>query len=1011
MANQKFIIPEISAQSILSSASGTEDGWRFSFRADEPSKEYLVEQTQQDACPIFYQALKLLNVEIGNASSVCNLLSEIFVYIDFTGIFDRRPVGKVSENQRKAEWMFRPEGIFIDFGKGLRRYLAFERSASMSRGSRLCFVREDMYAPLRERIMLGMHIGNCQLSKLYAYNALMLTSGERREIEGLLSEKRIIVIENPTSIVKNAHIVTVKDDGTENTMRKYTRVETTADVEVLEFDGEGLISKELAHKFDTDNRHHSFQIRLPYIKGVVHEVDFKSLFAELRVPYIRDIWGNHHDPKDVDMILTKSMFKGFTWMTENGLTWAEYLERCRRYDHALYISGRDKLGAQTTTELNYQFLNTLALTDEEFRPRDLPPGWDRSPNTDPRQWVTKTTEAAYYDLVADDSGRKAYFSAVADDDELPFNDKKRQRAKLAQKNPLFLEERIYTKELENRAESVLKNYGIGKLLVTGDNRYLSDDLMRLLAFLVKEVVGEGNTYRLLQKEFLTDNEIYAPEQAFPPQEQYTLLRSPHIARNEEALVRPLENIGNIRQKYLSHLRYVLMIDSRSLIPERLGGADYDGDMVKTIADPLINACVLRGYKDGTVLPVLKIPAAEPLIADAEDWKARFEMVKVTFSNRVGLISNTALRRGILAYNENTDGAVREQSRQATETLAILTGLEIDSAKTGIRPDLTEYLEENKGRKSLFLRYKGIVGDNDNEKKWYEESQKKRVRKFIASVDWDAVSSNLERLPYYAYMLEKETKKHKTKPAPDDALFTFAKAPGWKDSLDPALTDRIQSLIVDYGKAKDRCRYLKHLPKEYKRKPDIDRILFSRGQDNTFLADELYACFDGANPEQIRRARFQLNALNWHLTPPEDRRTAIYAILPQYFDESLLDLLCDFRSGGCRLLIDILCDLDDLYRNAGIKKSAVRRDDSRDLKKLLNGALQTADADETIIRNCINIIHPLDRREPKIDFEDALKCAVALGERQFALEVLPGVIYDNVVSDGNEPKKRKGRFRK
>lgn len=60
-----------------------------------------------------------------------------------------------------------------------------------------------------------------------------------------------------------------------------------------------------------------------------------------------------------------------------------------------------------------------------------------------------------------------------------------------------------------------------------------------------------------------------------------------------------------------------------------------------------------------------------------------------------------------------------------------------------------------------------------------------------------------------------------------------------------MTDRIQSLIVDYGKAKDRCRYLKHLPKEYKRKPDIDRILFSRGQDNTFSADELYACFDGA----------------------------------------------------------------------------------------------------------------------------------------------------------------------
>lgn len=83
----------------------------------------------------------------------------------------------------------------------------------------------------------------------------------------------------------------------------------------------------------------------------------------------------------------------------------------------------------------------------------------------------------------------------------------------------------------------MKNYGIGKLLVTGDNRYLSDDLMRLLAYLVQDVIGKGYEYRLLQKEFLLDNEVYAPEQAFPPQEQYTLLRSPHIARNEEALDR------------------------------------------------------------------------------------------------------------------------------------------------------------------------------------------------------------------------------------------------------------------------------------------------------------------------------------------------------------------------------------------------------------------------------------------------------------------------------------------
>ncbi len=1008
MDHQKFIIPKLPVQGILSSALQTEDGWRFSFHADDPSKEYMVEKTKQDACPIFYQALKLLNVS--SNEPVCDLLSEIFVYIDFTGIFNRRATGKVMEQQQKAECMFRPEGIFIDFGKGLNRYLAFERSASMSRNSTLCFVREDMYEPLRERIMLGMKIGDCQLSKLYAYNALMLTSGERRDIPDLLSEKRIIVIDNPKSIVKDAHIITVADDGTSKTMRKYTRVETTADIEVLEFDGEGLISKELAYVLDSSEQHHSFQIRLPYIKGVVHEVDLKSLFAELNVPYIRDIWENQHDPNDVDMILTKSMFKGFGWMTENGLTWAEYLERCRRYEHALYISGWDKLGKQITTELNYQFLNTLAMTEDEFRPRDLPLGWDRSPNTDLRHWVTKTTEAAYYNLIADENSRQAYFSAIANDEELPLNDKKRQRAKLAQMNPLFLEEKIYAKELADQAEAVQKNYGLGKLLVTGDNRYLSDDLMQLLAHLVKAAIGEGYSYRLLEKEFLSGNEIYAPEQAFTQQEQYTLLRSPHIARNEEALVVPMQNVGLIREKYLSHLRYVLMVDSRSLIPERLGGADYDGDMIKTIADPLINTCVLRGYKDGEVLPVLKIPAAEPLIADAGDWDARFETVKVTFANRVGLISNTALRSGIIAYNESTDSAEREQSRKETETLAILTGLEIDSAKSGIRPDLSEFLTANRSRKSLFLRYKNIFGDDDNEKKWYEDSQRTKIKKFITSVNWDMVTANLERLPYYAYMLEKETKKHIPKPAQDSALFTFAREPHWKDTIDPALTDRIQSLIGNYETAKGRCRYLKHLPKDFKRRSDIERILFSRGQENDYTPDELYALFDSASAEQIRRARFQLSEQTWPLTPPEDRRTVIYAILPCHYDAEALDLFCDYRCGGYRLLGDVICDLDDLYRKEGVKKSVIRKDDSADLKKLLRGVMESSDAEETIRRNCMTILHPLDRRETKIDFCDALKCAVALGERLFALEVLPGVMLECTVTTQNEPKRKKRWFR-
>lgn len=78
--------------------------------------------------------------------------------------------------QKKTEAMFRPEGITLDFGQGKNRYIAFERSASMSRNAKLSFVREDIYDRLKERITVGLKLGVCQLSKLYAYNGLMFSS-------------------------------------------------------------------------------------------------------------------------------------------------------------------------------------------------------------------------------------------------------------------------------------------------------------------------------------------------------------------------------------------------------------------------------------------------------------------------------------------------------------------------------------------------------------------------------------------------------------------------------------------------------------------------------------------------------------------------------------------------------------------------------------------------------------------------------------------------------------------
>ena len=1004
MPLQQYVIREISALSIIASAVGEYGAWRFSFDATDPSKEYFVEETKQDDCAIYHQAMCVLYGENYRAEPDCDKLKDALIYIDFSGTFDERGYTRISCAIKKAECMLGKDGITLDFGRGPAQYLAFERSANMSRNSVLSFVRADLYEPLRERMMLGMKIGKCQLAKLYAYNALMYTSGRRINDPHLLSEKKIIVIDNPKSIDKNANIVTVEDDGSDDPVRKYTRVEKTADVEVLEFDGEGIVSKELAYSLDPSGAHHSFQIRFPYIKGVVHEIDLRSLFSELGVPKIKDIWNVEHDVNDVQMILTKSMFKGFGWMTENGLSWAQYLERCRQYGHALYISGQDKAERQDTTELNYQFLNTLALTEEEFRPADLPDGWEASPENDPRHWLTKTTETAYYDYCANAETRLSYFLKDLKNEELEITDRRRLRAELLKKNPLFLEESIFTKELADNAESVRSKYAVGKQLVAGDTRYLSDDLIRLLAYIDKTSVGEGKAYQALTAEELHGSEIFAPSPAYRDQPYYTLLRSPHIARNEEAFVYPVISVGEIRKKYLSHLYYVLMVDSRSMIPERLGGADYDGDLVKTVADSIVNDCVKRGYDNGKSLPVLKIPAAEPLIADADDWKARAEAVKSTFSSRVGQISNTALRLGIVAYDENNEDEKRDESRMDTEALAILTGLEIDSAKSGVKPDLTEYLYGRHTKKSVFLRYKTISKDN-RVRKWYEQTKERDIKDFIEDVDWDEVSSNMERLPYYAYTLGTDTVKYKPKPAEDKKLFAFASDPNWKENLDPFSMERVKAIVSAYHEADKRIRWLKHLSTEFKRRKDVMRILFSRGQLEEIGADTLYGIFDNATPLQIKEARAALVEREWHLTPKKDRELAWYSIVPPGVSSEYLDIFCDFRNGGFRLLGDILCDLDELYDNQENIKKVIRDNDSPELKAALQGALDSSDYKERIVKNCIALLSPSDKNKKRVDPEEAVKCAIALGERRFVLEVLPYAAVKLAVGPAETKKRR------
>ena len=878
-----YRIHMLSAASMLGYAEQTENGYRYclSKSGTEYCRMKAASKTQEDNA-LFYQILSVLQggkPDLPTDESVVAELSEVIFYMDFSGIFGTGTSMRQLERQKKAEAMFRPEGITLDFGSGPQTYLAFERSGNMSRKARLSFLRADLCETVRRRIMLDLKVGRCQLSKLYAYNGLMLSGGTRIDAVNLTEPHRIIVVDNE-KFQANSRVITVEPDS-DGAMRSYHRVEKMMDFTVTRFDGEGLVSKQLAKKIDKQycgkHIHSSFQIRMPFVKGMVHEVDFKDFLKSGGCDTITDVFGVRHPVDEVEMILTKSMFKGYGWLTENGKSWEDYLAAFRKYDHALYITNVNKPKPEAYTTLNYQFLSTLSMTAEEFRPLDLPDGWEHSPAEEPRTWITKTMEQRYYELCADPAGRIRYFT----EQDNPLG-------RAVKKNPLLAREPYCVKELADAADHVLREYEVGHLTVAGDNRYLSGDLLEFLALLLVNPNLKKKSVRTFWTVAITDrfvkNGFYAPGAVYESGDVCTLLRNPHIARNEEIQLKAYGKAHNMRKYYFGHLHGVLMVDAAMLAAERLGGADYDGDMVKTIADPLLNECVRRNYEFDSLdnynnLPLLFIPTEEPVIRDAGNWYDRFITVRDTFSSRVGQICNAAFNRSVVAYDENSAALERKRCREETETLAILTGLEIDSAKSGIKPILSQYLGRGKQTRSPFLEYKTILDeDGDNTKLALKKKRDRQI--YFEITNWKGITSNVERLPWLAEQLRNNTPRLKPEPASAAELFSFAEKSDWKEKLDSGILEAISELVRTYDAVLNRIRYCRSPSRVTPKRNDIDRVLYSRGQEDLYDPDVLYAAVSELHPERVSALRQALTEQQWHLMDLEERLAFLSAQVPE-----------------------------------------------------------------------------------------------------------------------------------
>lgn len=248
---------------------------------------------------------------------------------------------------------------------------------------------------------------------------------------------------------------------------------------------------------------------------------------------------------------------------------------------------------------------------------------------------------------------------------------------------------------------------------------------------------------------------------------------------------------------------------------------------------------------------------------------------------------------------------------------------------------------------------------------------------------------MERLPYLAYMLGKNTKPIVDKPALDSELFTFADDENWKSKLNSSKLDWLTALINDYEHCLSRIRACSQPINNKQRRNDILRILYSRGQDSEYDADMLYTLFQGIPPERITFIRQELQARNWHLTPKEQRDELLSEWLPEL--EQYYELFRDFRFGGYRILINLIADIDD-ENNLTDRKRLIRDGDSAEFRQLMEAYLQkpvNMYYREAVTNECRKLI------ETMIKADEAVKYLVAMGKRKALFDLLLDKIEKHV----------------
>ena len=491
---------------------------------------------------------------------------------------------------KKKDYMRACKGFSIN-GMSYSRLLG---TAGGIKNSTIVFVSDRYHDELVRRIDNGRDMTKELVpAKFEAYKALACSAS----IPVSMPHGILVVKDAETTF--RADTVYLDDEQDGEPVEEFRKdVEITMDAS----DGFGLMLPSLAARWSEelqlDYVMSGCNTRASYEKGMVFTFDFLDFAENVAHKYIvEDVWGDPVDIRNVELILTESMLK----LWDSYESCQAYLDNCEENGYTFSIPKVSPKSLENSRALNYQFIQSYDLTDEDIE--DL----------------IEPTRREIRDVLTDDWRKSVLFLRGPGLNDKNVGKLENNYLKAMMIDPRIAEDPYVRNIIYQLIKNRINEAKIGVLNVHGNYSIVSGDPFSLCQSVfgmpVTGILKAGEIYNAYWAE--TDNEKIACFRA--PMSTHENVRVVTINRSDEA------------KYWYRYMNTCTILNSWDTITAALNGCDFDGDIVM-LTD---NKVLVERHKDLPVIMCVQRKARKMIPTEDDIIRSNI----ASFGNEIGQITN------------------------------------------------------------------------------------------------------------------------------------------------------------------------------------------------------------------------------------------------------------------------------------------------------------------------------------------------------------------------------------